>query len=265
MVPVAHCRCGGWLISRWQLSVLTQKPSLISCCDRKKGCLSRGLTPGPAEPLPTQVSFPRVPSWVLLWVLLSVVIGKGLGTRIAFCYCSEQGHKCSPGVQRPFAFPDCRCPVLSHLPAIHRELLQAPASSVGATVWSLLCPPHQPVLSSCEEDTLFWPAWFSFLSLWFSFFLYSAMVTVGGTARLQKPQKRPPGSSHVPRGLWHPLVWLLRAAQPASPAGHFPRHSLFFSHMVKSHLGRVTFNGVRKIYTVEAQLQVGPSAFLPGG
>lgn len=107
--------------------------------------------------------------------------------------------------------------------------------------------------------------YFLFCLSGFLFFLYPAMVTVGGTARLQKPQKRPPGSSHVPHGLWHPLVWLMWAAQPASPAGHFPRHSLFFSHMVKSHLGWVTFNGVRKIYTVEAQLQVGPSAFLPGG
>lgn len=195
-----------------------------------------------------------------------LVIGKGLGTRIAFCYCSEQGHKCRPwhpGTHSPSLLvgaPSC----LACLPSTGNYFRLLPP------LWVPQCRACSVHPTSCafqlgRRYLILACLIFFFVSLVFFFFLYSAMVTVGGTARLQKPQKRPPGSSHVPHGLWHPLVWLMWAAQPASPAGHFPRHSLFFSHMVKSHLGWVTFNGVRKIYTVEAQLQVGPSAFLPGG
>jgi hypothetical protein len=76
------------------------------------------------------------------------------------------------------------------------------------------------------------------------------------------------GDSHVPCDTVTPTC-VAHDGRPASLSCWLFSPSLSISLTLKKkkkkHLGWVTFNGVRKIYTVEEKLQVRPSASLPGG
>lgn len=202
-----HRCCGGHLISRWQLSVLTQKPKPDFLLRQKKR-LPVPRAYSTACGTPPQVSFTRVLCGFCCWWL---VTGKVLGTKFAFCSSSQQGLSA--------------CPRHGHYFRLLLPLWEPQCET---------CSVH-PEISSCEEDTLFWPTLFSFLVSLLFLFLYSALrdsgwhrkVTVATeTAALcvhrMDPWEQP--RSRWPR--WHPLVWLVRAAQPASPSGHVLHHSV---------------------------------------